>query len=99
VLFRSISSVQFDQSRTEYAKQYLEKVIICYPESKYAFDALLKMNLVNDHLAGKEMFVGRYYLKKRSYIAAVKRFQQVVEKYETTTHIIEALYRLRINIV
>lgn len=89
-----ISNVKLDQSRTRYAKQGLEEVISRYPGSKYAIDAALKIDLVNDHLAGKEMLVGRYYLKKRNPIAAIKRFQTVVEEYETTTHITEALHRL-----
>lgn len=89
-----ISNVKLDQSRTRYAKEGLEEVIRRYPGSKYAIDAALKIDLVNDHLAGKEMLVGRYYLKKRNPVAAIKRFQTVVEEYDTTTHIPEALHRL-----
>ena len=89
-----ISNTKLDQSKTKYAKEGLEEVIRRYPRSKYAIDAALKIDLVNDHLAGKEMLVGRYYLNKRNPIAAVKRFQTVVEEYDTTTHTPEALYRL-----
>jgi len=89
-----ISSVKLDQSRTRYAKEGLEEVIRRYPGSKYAIDAALKIDLVNDHLAGKEMLVGRYYLKKKNPIAATKRFQTVIKEYDTTTHAPEALYRL-----
>ena len=89
-----ISNITLDQSRTRYAKEGLEEVIRRYPGSKYAIDAALKIDLVNDHLAGKEMLVGRYYLKKRNPVAAIKRFQEVVEEYSTTTHIPEALHRL-----
>lgn len=89
-----ISNVKLDQSKTRYAKEGLEEVIRRYPGSKYAIDAALKIDLVNDHLAGKEMLVGRYYLKKRNPVAAIKRFQTVVEEYDTTTHIPEALHRL-----
>ncbi len=89
-----ISNVKLDQSRTRYAKEGLEEVIRRFPGSKYAIDAALKIDLVNDHLAGKEMLVGRYYLKKRNPVAAIKRFQTVVDEYDTTTHIPEALHRL-----
>jgi len=89
-----ISSVKLDQSRTRYAKEGLQEVINRFPGSKYAIDSALKIDLVNDHLAGKQMLVGRYYLKKRNPVAAIKRFQTVVEEYDTTTHIPEALHRL-----
>jgi outer membrane protein assembly factor BamD len=89
-----ISSVKLDQSRTRYAKEGLEEVISRFPGSKYAIDAALKIDLVNDHLAGKQMLVGRYYLTKKNPVAAIKRFQTVVEEYDTTTHIPEALHRL-----
>jgi len=89
-----ISDVRLDQSKTEYAGQGLEEVILRFPNSIYAIDAALKIDLVKDHLAGKEMFVGRYYLNKRNPVAAIKRFQIVVENYDTTSHVPEALYRL-----
>ena len=89
-----ISDVRLDQSKTKYANEGLEEVIMRFPESKYAIDAALKLDLVNDHLAGKEMFIGRYYLSKRNPVAAIKRFQIVVESYDTTSHAPEALYRL-----
>lgn len=89
-----VSNVQLDQSRTRFAKEGFEEIINRFPLSKYATDAALKLDLVNDHLAGKEMLVGRYYLSKKNPIAAVKRFQNVVDQYETTSHAEEALYRL-----
>ncbi|RTK92324.1 MAG: outer membrane protein assembly factor BamD [Rickettsiales bacterium] len=89
-----ISEVKLDQSRTENSLNSLEEVIRRFPSTKYAIDARLKIDLVNDHLAGKEMFVGRYYLNKRNPIAAIKRFQIVVEKFDTTSHTPEALLRL-----
>ena len=89
-----ISSVMLDQSRTRYAKEGFEEIINRFPGSKYALDAALKIDLVNDHLAGKEMLVGRYYLTKKNPVAAVKRFQTVIDQYETTSHAEEALYRL-----
>lgn len=89
-----ISSVLLDQSRTRYAKESLEELIRRFPGTKYAIDAALKIDLVNDHLAGKEMSVGRYYLKRKNPIAAIKRFQNVIDEYQTTSHAEEALYRL-----
>lgn len=89
-----ISNVKLDQSRTRFAKEGFEEVIRRFLGTKYAIDASLKIDLVNDHLAGKEMLVGRYYLKKRNPIAAIKRFQTVIEKYDTTSATPEALYRL-----
>ncbi len=92
--YAQISSVKLDQSKTRYAKMSLEKVIKLFPGTKYAVDSALKMDLVNDHLAGKEMTVGRYYLNKKNPIAAINRFQEVIKNYETTSHVTEALYRL-----
>lgn len=89
-----ISSVKLDQSKTRYAKESLEEVIHRFPGTKYALDASLKIDLVQDHLAGKEMLIGRYYLNKKNPIPAIKRFQTVVKKYDTTSHAPEALYRL-----
>jgi len=89
-----ISSVLLDQSRTRYAKEDFEELINRFPGTKYALDSALKIDLVNDHLAGKEMLVGRYYLKKKNPVAAVRRFQIVIDKYDTTSHAEEALYRL-----
>jgi outer membrane protein assembly factor BamD len=92
--YTQISSVKLDQSRTRYARSGLEEVIQRFPGSKYAIDAALKIDLVNDHLSGKEMLIGRYYLQKRNPVAAIRRFQAVVEDYDTTSHVAEALYRL-----
>ena len=89
-----ISDVRLDQSKTSFAREALEEVIEKFPGSKYAIDAALKIDLVNDHLAGKEMFVGRYYLNKKNPIAAIKRFQVVIKHYNTTSHAPECLYRL-----
>jgi outer membrane protein assembly factor BamD len=65
-----------------------------YPSSRYAADAGLKIDLVNDHLAGKEMEIGRFYQRRALWLAASLRFREVVDKYQTTTHAPEALYRL-----
>jgi len=92
--YNQISNVERDQKMTLLAKQALNDVIIRFPESDYARDAKLKLDLVQDHLAGKEMAVGRYYLKKRQYIGAINRFKKVVEEYPTTAQVEEALHRL-----
>jgi outer membrane protein assembly factor BamD len=65
-----------------------------FPETKYAIDASLKIDLVHDHLAGSEMEVGRYYLIQNNPISAIVRFQNVIQNYSTTSHIQEALYRM-----
>ncbi|WP_425363983.1 outer membrane protein assembly factor BamD [Candidatus Tisiphia endosymbiont of Hybos culiciformis] len=92
--YMQISNVQLDQSRTFLAKKSFEDVIKLFPKTKYSIDAALKIDLVNDHLAGKEMDVGRYYLRRNNPIAAINRFQLIVDNYQTTSHIPEALYRL-----
>lgn len=89
-----ISEVKLDQSKTQDALDYLNEVIEKFPNSKYAIDAELKIDLVKDHLAGQEMLIGRYYLKNKNPIAAIRRFQIVVEYYNSTSHIPESLYRL-----
>jgi outer membrane protein assembly factor BamD len=92
--YAQISNVKLDQSRTKFAKEGFEELIMRFPNTKYAIDASLKIDLANDHLAGKEMLVGRYYLKKKNPISAIKRFQTVIDQYDTTAHAPEALYRL-----
>jgi len=92
--YEQITDVGRDQKMTENARMALQEVVNRFPDSEYAQDAKLKLDLTNDHLAGKEMEIGRYYLKQQEYIAAINRFKVVVEKYDTTTHIPEALHRL-----
>ncbi|WPY00867.1 Outer membrane protein assembly factor BamD [Candidatus Trichorickettsia mobilis] len=92
--YMQISNVHLDQSRTSLAKASFDDVIQRFPGTKYAIDAALKIDLVNDHLAGKEMEIGRYYLRIKNPIAAILRFQNVIEQYQTTSHTSEALYRL-----
>lgn len=92
--YEQISDVGRDQKMTELALQSLEDVVRRFPNTKYARDAKLKIDLTRDHLAGKEMAIGRFYLKRGDYIAAINRFRTVVEKYQTTTHVPEALHRL-----
>lgn len=83
-----------DQEPTRKAKQAFLELIKRFPESEYAKDIKIKLDLVNDHLAAHEMIVGRYYLSNGSILAAINRFNNVVSNYNTTNHIQEALYRL-----
>ena len=89
-----ITDVGRDQRVTTQAQQALQEVVKRFPDSEYARDAKLKLDLVSDHLAGKEMEIGRYYEKRKDYLAAINRFRVVVEKYQTTSHTPEALHRL-----
>lgn len=92
--YEQISDVGRDQKMTELAFSSLEEVVRRFPESRYARDAILKINLTRDHLAGKEMAIGRYYQNKGQHIAAINRFRAIIEKYQTTSHVPEALLRL-----
>ena len=92
--YDQIDEVGRDQGLTFQALQALRDVIEQYPESDYARSAMLKFDLAFDHLAAKEMEIGRYYLKQRHYTAAINRFRVVVEEFQTTTHTPEALMRL-----
>ncbi|MEM6622120.1 MAG: outer membrane protein assembly factor BamD [Pseudomonadota bacterium] len=92
--YDNIVDVERDQATTTSALQELTEVVRRYPDSDFARDARLKIDLTNNHLAGKEMTVGRYYLKRGHYIAAVNRFRVVIEEYQTTAHTPEALHRL-----
>jgi outer membrane protein assembly factor BamD len=76
------------------AKQYFEIVIRDYPKTSYALDSKFKIDLVNDILAAKEMYIGRYYFEKKKWISAINRFQTIVNDYETTIYAEEALHRL-----
>ena len=92
--YEQISDVERDQSTTQQALTALQDVQRRYPNSEYAADAGLKIDLVNDHLAGKEMQIGRLYQRTGQWLASEIRFQNVVENYQTTSHAPEALYRL-----
>jgi outer membrane protein assembly factor BamD len=76
------------------AKKYFEIIIINYPETNYALDSEFKINLINDTLAAKEMYIGRYYVDKKKWIPAINRFKTIVNDYETTIYSEEALHRL-----
>ena len=92
--YEQIVDVGRDQQVTQYALQTLDEVVKRFPNSKFSRDAQLKIDLANDHLAGKEMEIGRYYLQRNHQLAAIGRFRRVVDNYQTTTHVPEALHRL-----
>jgi len=92
--YDQIEEVGRDQGLTFLALQELRTVIEFYPDSEWARSAILKFDLAFDHLASKEMEIGRYYLKRQRYAAAINRFRVVVEDFQTTTHTPEALHRL-----
>jgi outer membrane protein assembly factor BamD len=92
--YDQIDEVGRDQGLTFQALQGMRDVIENFPDSEYARSSMLKFDLAFDHLAAKEMEIGRYYLKKGQYTAAINRFRVVVEDFQTTTHTAEALHRL-----
>ena len=92
--YDQIYDVGRDQETTVNAEAALQQVVRRYPNSDYARDARLKLELTHDHLAGKEMTIGRYYLKENQHLAAIGRFKNVVKNYETTSQTEEALHRL-----
>ena len=92
--YEQISDVARDQKITELAMASFRELVTRFPKSKYARDAKVKIDLTFDHLAGKEMEVGRYYHTQRQYLAAINRFHVVIDEYQTTTHTPEALLRL-----
>ncbi|MBV9079219.1 MAG: outer membrane protein assembly factor BamD [Methylobacteriaceae bacterium] len=92
--FNQIPDVTRDQERSEKALAALEELVQKFPKSEYVSDARQRMQVAKDQLAGREMEVGRYYLEKRNFPAAINRFRVVVAKYQTTRHVEEALERL-----
>lgn len=92
--YDQISDVARDQKITQQAMTALRDVVRRFPETEFARDAKIKLDLTEDHLAGKEMDVGRYYLKRGDTLAAINRFRYVVENFQTTSHVPEALHRL-----
>jgi outer membrane protein assembly factor BamD len=92
--YEQISDISRDQKGTQEAMSALQEVVNRFPESAYARDARLKIDLCRDHLAGKEMSIGRYYEKQHLYAAAIGRFQRVIDDFQTTNHTAEALSRL-----
>ena len=92
--YEQIADIQRDQKGTEQAMAALQDVVNRFPDSAYARDSRLKIDLCRDHLAGKEMEIGRYYEQQKLYAAAIGRFQRVIDDYQTTNHVPEALHRL-----
>lgn len=92
--YEQIEDVNRDQSISKQALDALGELVRRYPETRFAADARLKIDLVRDHLAGKEMEIGRFYQRRKQWLASVSRFRNVVDEYETTTHAPEALMRL-----
>ena len=92
--YEQIADIQRDQQGTVQAMAALQEVVARFPNTDYARDAALKIDLCRDHLAGKEMLIGRYYERQHFYEAAVNRYQRVVQDYQTTNHVAEALQRL-----
>jgi outer membrane protein assembly factor BamD len=92
--FEQIVDVGRDQRMTELALASLNELVQRYPQSEYARDARLKIDMTQDQLAGKEMDIGRYYLRESQQLAAIGRFRRVIDVYQTTTHVPEALHRL-----
>src|SRR5438270_21181 len=92
--YMQITDVGRDQKLTQLALNALDDIVRRFPDSKYARDAKLKLDFTRDHLAGKEMEIGRYYLNRGEYLAGMNRFKRVIENYQTTTHVPQALQRL-----
>lgn len=92
--YEQITDVGRDQKVTEQAMNAFQEVIKRFPDSEYSRDARLKLDMTRDHLAGRELAIGRYYLRLHQYVAAINRFRQVIDKYQTTTQVPEALHRL-----
>jgi outer membrane protein assembly factor BamD len=92
--YQQIEDVTRDQASTQLAADSFGELIRRYPTTRYASDARLKLDLINDHLAGKEMEVGRFYQRSANWLASTYRFRTVIDKYPTTTHTPEALERL-----
>lgn len=92
--YEQIADVNRDQRMTANALKSLQEVVDRFPTSKYARDARMKADLARDHLAGKEMAVGRWYEQQGQYLAAINRYRLVLDNYQTTTHVPEALHRL-----
>jgi outer membrane protein assembly factor BamD len=92
--YEQIADIERDQKGTEQAMAALQEVVSRFPNTPFASDARLKIDLCRDHMAGKEMEIGRYYQKQHLYQAAIGRFQRVVDEYQTTAHVPEALERI-----
>ena len=94
IFYEQINVVSKDQTYSEEALKKFNYILKNYPNSIYAEDSVLKIDLINEQLAGKEMYLARYYMNKSKWIAAIKRLNIILEKYDTTIYIKEALHRL-----
>lgn len=92
--YEQINDITRDQQITEDALVTLKEVVTRFPDTDYARDARIKLDLTTDHLAGKQLEIGRYYQKRGEYVAAINRFRTVAESYQTTSQVPEALHRL-----
>lgn len=92
--YEQISDVGRDQKMTRLALNAMREIVRRFPNTAYARDARLKLDLSRDHLAGKDMSIGRYYQRREDFLAAINRYRAVIENYQTTTHVPEALHRL-----
>jgi outer membrane protein assembly factor BamD len=92
--YQQIDDVNRDQTNTQQAQNAFNDLIRRYPDTRYASDARVKLDLINDHLAGKEMEIGRFYQRSGQWLAATYRFRSVIDQYQTTTGTPEALERL-----
>src|ERR1700734_1613926 len=92
--YMQIPDISRDQEKTAKALETFQSVVQKYPKSDYAADAKYKIQVTEDQLGGKEMSIGRFYLNRRNYTAAINRFRAVLSNYQTTRHAEEALYRL-----
>lgn len=92
--YEQIADIKRDQDATRKAMDALQEVVRRFPQSKYAKDASLKIDLTRDQIAGHDMAIGRWYMDHKEYQAAINRFREVVDKYQTTSHVPEALHRL-----
>jgi outer membrane protein assembly factor BamD len=92
--YEQIGDVDRDQKVSQQALDAMGELIRRYPDSKYSADARLKVDLINDHLAGKEMVIGRFYQRRHDWLASVIRFRRVIDGFQTSSHVPEALERL-----
>ena len=92
--YETIEGEKKDLAPILLSKKELNYIIKNYPETDYAYDARFKIDLINDVLAAKEVYIGRHYIKKGKWIPALNRFKSVLENYETTAHVEEAIHRL-----
>lgn len=92
--YEQISDVGRDQKMTQLALTSLRDIVKRFPGTSFARDARIKLDLTQDHLAGKEMEIGRYYMNQGEFLAAINRFKVVIENFQTTTHVPEALHRV-----